>query len=56
MDTEFADQNFILITLEGATVKGSGGLSASKPKPAARDEVALVREILDRTRKNYNVA
>ncbi len=54
MDMEFADQNFILITLEGATVKGSGGLS--KPKPAARDEVALVRKILDRTRKNYNVA
>jgi len=55
MDIEFADQNFILITLEGATVKSRGGLSASKRKPAARDEVDLVRKILDRTRKSYNV-
>jgi len=56
MDIDFADQNFILITLEGATVKGRGGLSASKRTPAARDEVGLVRKILDRTRKSYNVA
>eukprot|EP00434_Breviolum_minutum_P002026 symbB.v1.2.001789.t1/scaffold95.1/size600632/37 len=55
MDIDFADQNFILITLEGATVKGRGGLSASKRTPAARDEVDLVRKILDRTRKSYNV-